>query len=274
MRTAFLRKALAVAETAKKADLGLIAAGVAFYAMLALFPGAGAIIALWGFVSDPAVIESQLALMRGIVPEQVMAILSAQFDQLIATTGRTLGWATALSTGLAVITARGGVAALLKGLNAVYGTPNRTGLRQTLQAILLTVALMGIALVALAAVVVIPVIVAFFPPGPVASVILAVTRWAGAVLVMVFGLGLIYRYGPNRDGRRSAWITPGAGVALAIWVAASLGFSVYVANFANYNQVYGTLGAVVALLLWLWLSAWAVLIGAAVNRALSEDAAR
>ena len=268
VRTVFLRKALAVADTAQKADLGLIAAGVAFYAMLALFPGAGAIIALWGFVSDPAVIEAQLGLLDGLVPEQVMAVLAAQFDQLIATTGRTLGWATALSTGLAVITARGGVAALIKGLNAVYGTPNRTGIWHTVQAILLTLALMGIALVAMAAVVVIPIVVAFFPPGPVASAILAVTRWAGAVLVMVFGLGLVYRYGPNRSGERSAWITPGAGVALAIWVAASLGFSVYVANFANYNEVYGALGAVVALLLWLWLSAWAVLIGAAVNRTL------
>lgn len=249
-------------------DLGLVSAGVAFYAMLAIFPGVAAVIALWGFVSDPEVIQTQLALMEGLVPEQVMLLLEGQVEKLIAAAESTLGWATILSTGVAILSARSGVAALMRGLNAIHGAEQKSGLRHFARAVVVTVALVAIALVALATVVVLPVILAILPLGPLTSVAVTFVRWLAAVLVMIYGLGLVYRYGPAKEEGTSRWVTPGALLALGIWAAASFGFSFYVANFANYNEVYGTLGAAVALLMWLYISAYVVLLGAVVNRVL------
>ncbi len=226
-------------------DLGLISAGVAFYAMLAVFPWAAALIALWGVVSDPEMIATQMEVLEGFVPDQAMGLLEGQVQTLIGTADRTLGWATALSTGFAILSARSGVGALIRGLKAIHGTASRGVLRDFLRAVAMTLGLLAVGLAALASGVILPVAV--------------------AVLVILAGLGLVYRFGPGQGPRARGWVTPGALVALTLWAVASLGFSAYVARFADYNEVYGTLGAAVALLIWLYISAYAVLLGAAVN---------
>jgi len=251
------------ASSARHVDL--IAAGVAFYAMLAIFPAVAAIIALWGFVSDPGVIRTQLELLRSFVPEQALALLEGQVSDLIAANDSTLGWTTLVSTGAALWSTRAGVSALIRGLNATHGTRPRSGLGSYLAAILLTAALVLVALVALAGIVVTPLVLAFLPQGGWIAPILSVSRWIVVIVVVLFGLGLIYRYGPNHEHARPAWISPGAVFALLIWAAASTGFSVYLANFGNYNQVYGSIGAVIALLMWFFISAYVVLLGAALN---------
>ncbi|MDJ0629806.1 MAG: YihY/virulence factor BrkB family protein [Rhodobacter sp.] len=252
-------------------DLDLIAAGVAFYAMLSVFPAVAAVIALWGFVADPAVIESQLDLLRPLIPAEVFAIIDGQTSALIGSNNSTLGLATLISTAVAIWTARAGVDALKRGLNAAYGTQPRSGISGFLVSLLLTFALVGIALVALASIVVAPLILAFFPDFLLGGNTMVVVRWAVTVAVVMGGLGVIYRYGPNHRGPRPDWISPGAVIAILLWAAASTGLSTYLANFANYNEVYGSIGAVIALLLWLFLSALSVLLGAAVNSEL-EDA--
>ena len=147
-------------------DLGLISAGVAFYAMLAVFPGAAALIALWGVVSDPEMIATQMEVREGFVPEQAMGLLEGQVQALIDTTDTTLGWATALSTGFAILSARSGVGALIRGLKAIHGTTSESLLRDFLRAVAMTLGLLAVGLAALAAGVILPVAVAVLPPGP------------------------------------------------------------------------------------------------------------
>jgi membrane protein len=262
-------------EELNQRNISLIAAGVAFWGMLAIFPGLAAVIALWGFFADPLVIEEMLNVGADFLPAEAFGAIDKQVTQLAAANNSTLGWTSLVSTVAALWWSRAGTEALIRGLNAVYRRSNRVGVRQWLAPIGLTLAIVGVALVALAAVVIVPIILAFLPPATATQSLLAGSRWGIAALVMVMGLGIVYRYGPNRDGfRRGPWLTPGVFVALLIWIAASYVFSAYLQNFARYNEIYGTLGAAVILLLWLYISAYAVLLGGALNAKLERNARR
>jgi len=263
--TIWWRAAWAVFNGMHELNLGLIAAGVAFYGMLAIFPGVAAVIALWGVVSDPVIVDSQLEMMRGFVPEQAFGILDSQITRLINANESALGWATILSTLAALWSSRAGVGALIRGLNSINRVNNRSSVSQLLVALALTVALVGVSLVALASVVIVPIVLLLLPLGPLTQTALSAARWVIAIGVVMFGLGVVYRFGPNRRGNRTAWITPGAAVAVLIWGAGSWAFSYYLANFGQYNEIYGTLGAVVALLMWFYLSAYVVLLGGSLN---------
>ena len=256
-------------------NIGLIAAGVAFWGMLAMFPGIAAVIALWGFFADPLVIDEMLGLLEEFLPADAFRLIDSQVVRLAGANNSTLGWTTLFSTVAAIWWSRAGTEALIRGLNAAYRRSNRLGVRQWLAPIGLTLAIVGVALVALASVVIMPIVLAFLPPGSWTQTVLSGSRWGIAALVMVMGLGIVYRYGPNREGfGRGPWLTPGVFVALAIWIVASYGFSAYIQNFASYNKIYGTLGAAVILLLWLYISAYAVLLGAALNAKLERNARR
>jgi membrane protein len=256
-------------------NIGLIAAGVAFWGMLAIFPAMAAVIALWGFFADPLIIDEMLDVLSEFLPAEAFRLIDRQVMRLASANNSTLGWTTLVSTGAALWWSRAGTEALIRGLNAVYRRSNRVGVRQWLAPIGLTLAMVGVALVALASVVIMPIILAFLPPGTWTQTILSSSRWGIATVVVVMGLGIVYRYGPNRDGfRRSHWLTPGVFVALGIWIAASWGFSFYIQNFNRYNEIYGTLGAAVILLLWLYISAYAVLLGGALNAKLERNARR
>ncbi|MEP5731335.1 MAG: YihY/virulence factor BrkB family protein [Sulfitobacter sp.] len=245
--------------------LALISAGVAFFSMLSLFPGLAALIALMGVISDPIVVVAQLEEMRPFLPEDVFEIINTQVVSLVSASNDTLGWAGALSLIVALWSARTGVGAMISGLNAVYGVDDRQTARHYLRATLLTLALVGVVLIALLSLVVIPVLLAFFPLGSVGTLLIDGLRWIVAVSVLFVGIGLLYRFGPNRDKGSVGWLSSGAMVAVVFWVVLSLGFSYYVANFGNYNQVYGSIGAVIAMLIWLWISSFLVLYGAALN---------
>ncbi|WP_108485201.1 YihY/virulence factor BrkB family protein [Oceaniglobus ichthyenteri] len=264
------RASLAVFNGMHELNLGLIAAGVAFYAMLAIFPAVAAVIALWGIVSDPAIVEAQLSLLVEFMPPEAFVILDDQVNRLVSGNSSALGWATVISTVAALWSTRAGVAALIRGLNAIYRIPNRTSLRQILVAFGMTLALVGVSLVALASVVIVPILLVLLPLGPLTQLALSSVSWLIALSVVLMGLSLIYRFGPNRRGHRPRWFTPGAVVAMLIWAAASYGFSYYLANFGKYNEIYGTLGAVIALLMWLYLSAYVVLLGGFLNAELDR----
>jgi membrane protein len=265
-----LRSAFAVFRRIGERNVGLISAGVAFFAILAIFPGIAAVIALFGFLADPAVIREQMAVLQDFAPPEVYRLLTAQVNALLGATQSTLGWTTLFSTLAALWSARAGVGALQRGLNAIYGGEMRSGFWQIVSALGLTVALVGVVLVALLAVVVAPVVLAYLPLGPLSGLALSVLPWAVALGVMFWGLGLVYRYGPNLGhaaerramGRRTA---PGVILAVVVWAAASIGFSLYLTNFGTYNQVYGSIGAVIALLMWLYIGAFVVLLGACLN---------
>ena len=256
-------------------NIGLIAAGVAFWGMFGMFPAIAAIIAFWGFFADPLIVDEMLAVLQDFLPPDAFRLIDRQVIRLAEANTSTLGWTTAISTLVALWSSRAGTEALIRGLNAVYRRSNRIGVRQWTAPIVLTLGMLGVALVALASVVVTPVVLSFLPPGTWTQTILSWSRWGIAAVVMVIGLGIVYRYGPNREGfRRSPLLTPGVFVALGIWIFASWLFSTYIQNFNRYNEIYGTLGAAVILLLWLYISAYAVLLGGAVNAKLERNARR
>ena len=247
-------------------NLGLIAAGVGFFGMLATFPGIAALISIWGLVSDPSVIEAQIELFSRFVPAQGLELISAQLHNLVTAQVETLSWTTALSTLLSLFWARSGMASLIRGLNAAYREDHSASIiMRNVTAIVITLALVATMMVALTAIIAIPVFLALVPLGPFATVALQVARWLIVAAVMLFGLGFIYRYGPNRRAAKVPWVSPGALIAVVLWGLGSAAFAFYLANFGRYNEVYGSLGAGVALLMWFYLSAYFILLGAAIN---------
>lgn len=251
--------------TAGEKHLGLIAAGVAFFGMFGIFPGIAAVIAIFGLIADPVVIAEQMALMEDIMPPDAYNLIASQVFRLVAAPSGTLGWATVVSIALALWSCRAGVAALIGGLNAIAGQRMRSGLWHVAVALMLTVALVSLAIVALTVVVVMPIVLAFVPLAASTAWVLEGLRWLVALGVLIIGLSLLYRFGPARIGNRGRWITVGAVVVVVLWVGASAGLSFYLTNFASYNEVYGSIGAVIGLLLWLYVSAYLILLGAALN---------
>lgn len=246
-------------------NISLISAGVAFFAMLSIFPALAALIAVLGLISDPVVVVAQLEDIRGFLPNDVYQIVNKQVVSLVTARSETLGWAGLVSVSAALWSARAGVGAMMIGLNNVYNQRNRGAARHYLRALLLTIGLVGVGIIALLTVVVAPVVLAFFPLGPFGNFIADLVRWSVAITVLLAGVGVLYRFGPNRRPARTQWISVGAVFAVVSWALVSVGFSYYVANFGNYNQIYGSIGAVIAMLIWLWISSFLVLMGASLN---------
>lgn len=252
---------------ASNAEIGLISAGIAFFGFLAIFPALVAIITIWGFAADPAVVQTQLDLAENYLPPEAFDLLYGQVQRILATNTRSLGLATVASTLFALWSARAGVGALISGINAIHGLPNRSGVRHAARAFFLTLVLIGLVLAGMVLAVVMPLLLDFLPLGAATAKALGAANLLVGMALVALSIAIAYRLGPNRAGKRAhrAFFTFGMFVALALWVAVSRGLVFYLGNFANYNQVYGSIGAVVALLMWFYLSAFAVLLGAAVD---------
>jgi membrane protein len=247
-----------------RTHMGLMAAGIAFFGMFAIFPALGALIAIFGLIADPVVVEEQVLMLEDVMPPGASELISDQVHRLVTAQGGTLGWTTLFSLLLALWSARAGVASLVQGLNAIHEIPNRGGLLHTLVSILLTLALIAIGLTGLFAVIIAPILIALAPVAYSTSWILEGVRWLVALTALLMALGILYRFGPN--GRvRLAWVTPGAVLVIILWLGSSALFSAYLVRFDSYNQIYGSIGAVIALMMWLYISAYLVLLGAAFN---------
>lgn len=254
--------------------LSIIAAGVAFFATLAIFPAIAALIALYGFFADPAQVGETLKDVRHLLPGDVFALIEDQVGRLIATRPAQLGLTSLVSLALALWSARAGVTALMEGLNVVYReTDTRSLVVQYLISLALTLMVMAVAVAALLAVVAVPVLLHFSDFGPLGALLAQVTPILILGLAVVFAIGAIYRYGPHRALARRRWVSVGAVLATMGWLLVSLGLSLYVARFANFNQTYGSLGAIVGLLFWLYASAFVALLGAELNAEMELETA-
>jgi membrane protein len=257
---------LRVRQQISEDNISMIAAGVAFYGLLAIFPAITAFVSIWGLVADPAQVEQQFAAVEGIVPADAWALLNEQLRSVASSSSATLGWGVALGILVALWSAGAGVRALISALNIAYDEDEKRGFIKLYGVgFLLTVCLIGGAVLALIVIVAVPVVLEFLPLGGLSSALIRVLTWLVMAAIVVFGLGVLYGYGPSRSRAQLRWITWGAIAAAILWLLASLLFQVYVANFANYTATYGSLGAVIALLMWLWVSAFVVLLGAELN---------
>ena len=255
----------ALFERMDKIHMGLIAAGVAFYAMFAVFPGLAAMIALWGLWFDPAIIQQYDSLVDDFIPRQAAEILHAQIDALTASGRTQLGWASAISFVIATISARAGVDALVRGLNAAHGVRSHSTVFGFILAYVLTLAIVGVVLMGLATIVIVPLAFNFLDQGPLRDWLVSSVPWMAMFGIVIVGIGILYRYGPNVKTPRTPIFTWGALFAALAWAAASVGFSAYLASFNSYNRIYGSIGAVVALLMWFYLAGFSVMKGALIN---------
>ena len=249
----------------EKAELDLIAAGVAFYAFLAMFPAVAAVIAIWRFIYNPDVIREEVMLLKGFLPPDAYTLVAGQVESLLAVESSSLGITTFISLAIALWSSRAGVAALIRGLNAIHHLPNRSGHWHQLRALVLTFVFIGLVLGFLMVAVILPLVMGYLPLGPYNSSILTDSNLLIGVGSAVLAVGLAYRLGPNYTSKRPPLFSWGLLVAVVLWVLATRGFMLYLANFNSYNRVYGSIGAVVVLMMWLYVSAYAVLLGAAVD---------
>lgn len=245
---------------------GLIAAGVAFYAMFAVFPGLAASVAIWSLVADPAIIAEYLTVAERFLPKTAATLVHDQVMGLLNTPRATLGWAMFVSVSVALYSARAGVAALIGGLDVVHRAPSRGFLWGWVVDFLMTFAMILAVFVALGTVIILPVALAYLPSAAAEAWLLKVLPWGAMFVLVLTCLSILYRFGPNLpDGDGAPWVSVGVVVAALTWSGVSFAFSAYLANFDSYNQIYGSIGAVVALMMWLFLSVWSILLGGAIN---------
>lgn len=250
-----------------KADhVPLLSAGVAFYAFLALVPTLIAVVMVYGLVSDPEDVAEQVDSFGSALPSSAEELLTEQMERLAATSQRSLGIGLVVALALALWSASSGVGNLITALNVAYDEQDERGfVKSKLLALGFTVATIIFVALAIGLVAAAPVVLrALDAPGWVA-VLAHAARWLGLVVVVLVALALVYRWAPNRDVPTFRWLSAGAVVATVLWIVASVGFSVFVDNFGSYDKIYGSLAGVVVLLLWLWLTAYAVLLGAEIN---------
>ena len=246
--------------------LSLTAAGVAFYGLLAIFPALAATVSLWGLLADPAQIEQEIAGTSSILPGEASAIILDQVRAIAGNAGAGMTFATVFGLLFAIYSASKGVNALMEGLNIIYGETEKRGIVTLyLTALALTVGAIAVVILAIGVVIVVPAVVAAVGLDGLVGSNITLLRWPVMALVVLFALAVLYRIAPSRADPRWQWVSWGALLATLLWIAASVGFSFYVSHFANYNETYGALGGVIILLMWLWLSAFAVLLGAQLN---------
>jgi membrane protein len=246
--------------------VSIVAAGVAFFGLLALFPAIASLVAIAGLVMDPADVSAQLSGLANALPENAAEIVRGQAEKVAESDGAAVGFGAALGIVLSLYSASKGMKTLMEGMNIAYDEEEDRGfLKLNLVALGLTLFLILGLLVALAAIVVAPALLGSLGLGDGLRAAVEWGRWPLLALLTVGGLAVIYRFAPSRATPRWRWVSPGALVATLLWVAASLAFSVYVRNFGTYNETYGALGGVIVLLTWLWISAFVVLLGAELN---------
>lgn len=250
-----------------KADrVGLMAAGVGFYAMLAIFPALIAAVSLWGLVSDPQQIQQTITDVASALPRGAAELLETQLTQIAGNSETALGWALAASLAAALWSASSGTKGLMNAVNAAYDEEETRGfLKVRGLALVLTIGGIFFGLIILGLIAVVPAVLRSAGLGETIETVIQWGRWPILAAALTVGLAVIYRYAPDRDEPEWSWLSVGAAVAVVIWLIASAGFAWYVNSFGSYSETYGSIAGVIVLMLWFFLTAFAILVGAELN---------
>lgn len=264
-----------VKDEASKDNLSMIAGGVAFYALLALPAALAAVVSVYGMVASPQTVSQQINSLSEVLPPDAAKLIGEQLTRVTAQSGGALGLSLIISLVVALWSAAKGMNALITALNIAYNEEENRGIIKLYAVALgLTLGSVVYMIVALSLVAAIPAVLNIIPAPDWLRWTLQLARWPILFILAMLALSIIYRYAPSRDQPRWRWVSGGSIVATALWVLGSIAFSIYVTSFGNYNETYGTLGAVVILMMWLYLSAYAVLIGAEVNSEMERQTER
>jgi membrane protein len=257
-----------------KADqVPLLAAGVAFYVLLALFPAIIAGVSIYGLVADPQTVRDQINQLAKSLSPETAKLIGQQVQQVTSSAGGALGLATVIGILTALWSASSGMKALITGVNLAYDeTEGRKFVKLRGLSILMTLGAMVLLAVALALIVGFPAVPDSWPT--VLQWTAAIVRFVLLAVLLMAGLAALYRYAPDRDKPKWSWSSPGSVVATLLWVLASVGFSIYVNAFGNYNKTYGALAGIIILMFWLYLTAFVVLVGAELNAEMELQTAK
>ncbi len=251
--------------------VGLAAAGCGFYATLALFPAISVLISVYGLAFDVVSVEQQLEVLQNLLPPPAFQLIDARVHELVSQPSGTLSISLVVGLSLALWSAAAGTKAILSALNVAYNTIEQRGIVGfQLIALAMTLCAVAAAVLAIAVLVFLPTVISFIGLSDYSATLINVLSLV-MLVVLVFGtIALLYRYGPSRSEPVDRRIFPGAILATALWLLASVGLSFYVSHIARLGATYGSLGAVVAIMLWFYLSAYSVLLGAEVNAQLEQ----
>jgi membrane protein len=253
----------------------LLAAGVAFFSFLALFPAIIAAVTTYGLVADPAQMRSQVEGLTGAVPEAARELLMDQLRQLANAPQQSLGLGLVISLALALWSASGGVGNLITAVNLAYDEEdNRNFIKRKALALGLTLAAIVFMLLAIGLVAVAPAVFDALGLSTLWLVVFQIGRWILIVILVAVALAVLYRLAPDRQDAQMRWVSTGAVVATVLWLLASLAFSLYASNFSSYSKTYGSLAGVAVMLLWLWITSYAVLLGAEINAESEQQTAK
>lgn len=254
----------------QKDNLTFVGAAVAYYLMLSFVPLIGATVSIYSLAADPADVQRQSEHLRGIVPDEVLQLVQSQMTRLASSPAA--GLATVIAILLALWGGSAAMEALMTGLNTAYDETERRGfLRRKLTSLGLTLASVLVVVFAIGFAVLSPAILHFVPLPAFSKELIRWLTWVVLLIVVMLWMSVLYRFGASRDQPKWRWVSWGATVASLIWIAISAAFSFYVANFGNYEGSYGSLGAIIILLLWFYLSATATLLGAELNAELERQ---
>jgi membrane protein len=253
----------AFAESSKD-NVSMLAGGVAFFGFLAIFPALIALVSLYGLVADPAQAAQTLESVTSALPESARPLVAEQLQAVVTSSSGGLTTGLVISALAALFSASSGTQNLMAAVNIAYDeTEGRNAVKLRLLALALTLGAVVFVIVSIALVAVAPIVLDHL--GVVGQVVGQIVRWVLLVLLVVVGLAVLYRVAPDRDAPRFRWVTLGSVAATVLWVVGSVVFSLYVDNFGSYNKTYGALAGVIVLMLWMYLSAYIVLLGAEIN---------
>lgn len=249
-----------------------LAAAIVFYGLLALFPAITALVSSYALFANPATISQHLDKLADMMPQGAFNIVNEQINRIVNGTTGKLGLTFFFGFALALWSANSGVKAFIDALNIVYGVKERRGfIKLNLVSLAFTVGAIASMLLAIAAIVVLPIVLSFLSLGGFGTTLLAWLRWPALFVMLLIGLAVLYRFGPDLRHPRWRWISPGAAFAAIAWLVGSALLSLYLSNFANYDATYGSLGAAIGLMMWLWLTGIVVLVGAELNSEIDAE---
>lgn len=252
-----------------------VAAGVTFYGLLALFPLIAALVSIYGLFADPTVINQHLKTMENVLPGGAIQVIGDQVTRIANQPAGQLGLGFVVGLAVTLWSANAGMKAMFDALNVAYDEEEkRSFLKLNAQTMLFTILAIVSAIVAMAAVVILPALLERLGLGSAVQALISIGRWPLLLIGLMVALAVLYRYGPSRDEPRWRWLSPGAIIAAVVWLIASVAFSFYARNFGSYNETYGSLGAVIGFMFWMWISATIVLIGAEINAEAEHQTSR
>jgi membrane protein len=252
-----------------------IAAGVTFYVLLAIFPGIAALVAIYGLFADPSSIGQHLNDLSGVLPGGATEVVGDQLTRLTSQPRSQLGFALVFGVAISLWSANAGMKALFDALNIVYSErESRSFIRLNLISLAFTLGAIVFMMVALSAIAVLPLALGYLGLSGAIEWLIAIGKWPLLLVVIAFGIALIYRYGPSREEPQWRWVSWGSALAAVLWLVTSLLFSWYASHFGSYNKTYGSLGGAIGFMTWMWISFVVILIGAELDAEMEHQTAK